>query len=345
MLAKFGKKAAKFLNRQFALVVIAFFVLSLNVVAAPIEAATAGTNTLINYEPDAVVKANQDIAPYVPIINKAEQKELDDQVLSAVVGPQTGYVPKPLLPETIDHRTADLIRRGLRKETVTHTVEQGETLSEIAHNYGLNVATVLRDNDMTLADMDKIKPGTQLSIASESSTDAVAWLDHLKEDEQKAQEKAEKERQAKLAAASKTKSKPALISASSGGSSDGGGSGKFRMPIIGARTCYNGYHSWAIDCPAPIGSAVVAAAGGTVTIADGSGYNGGYGITIVINHGNGWETRYAHMSGLLVNVGEKVSTGEQIGKSGNTGHSTGPHLHFETHYNGQRINPINLVPL
>lgn len=341
MLAKFGKKAAKFLNRQFAFVVIAFFVLSLNVVAAPVETGLAGTNTLINYEPDAVVKANQDIAPYVPIISQADKKELDDQVLSAVVGPQTGYVPKPLLAETIDHRTADLIRRGLRKETVTHTVEQGETLSEIAHNYGLNVATLLRDNDMTLADIDKIKPGAQLSIAPESSTDAVAWLDRLKVDERKAKEKAEQERLKKLAASSKSKSRTVFSSASAGGSA--GGSGKFRMPIIGARSCYNGYHSWAIDCPANIGSPVVAAAGGTVTVADAAGYNGGYGKTVVVTHGNGWVTRYAHMSNVQVSNGDRVSAGEQIGKSGNTGHSTGPHLHFESHYNGQRINPLNVI--
>ena len=69
---------------------------------------------------------------------------------------------------------------------------------------------------------------------------------------------------------------------------------------------------------------------GEVIIARGNGaYNGGYGNYIVIKHSNGTQTLYAHLSKVSVSVGDEVNTGEVIGKSGNTGRSTGPHLHFE----------------
>lgn len=84
----------------------------------------------------------------------------------------------------------------------------------------------------------------------------------------------------------------------------------------------------AIDMGTPVGSTVMAAAEGTVVIARG-GWNGGYGNYVVIDHPNGTKTLYAHNSRLLVRVGDKVGRGQAIAKSGSTGRSTGPHLHFE----------------
>ncbi len=84
-----------------------------------------------------------------------------------------------------------------------------------------------------------------------------------------------------------------------------------------------------VDIAAPLGTPVVASAGGTVIIARSSGWNGGYGLYVVISHSNGTQTLYAHLSSVNVSVGDSVSKGQVIGKVGNTGKSTGPHLHFE----------------
>ena len=88
-----------------------------------------------------------------------------------------------------------------------------------------------------------------------------------------------------------------------------------------------------IDIGVPTGTPVYAVQAGTVTLA---GVEGGYGNSVVIAHTDAISTRYGHNSELLVKVGDKVAKGQMIAKSGNTGHSTGPHLHFEFVYNGQR---------
>lgn len=96
-----------------------------------------------------------------------------------------------------------------------------------------------------------------------------------------------------------------------------------------------------IDYGAPYGSDIVAAASGTVLVA---GYNsGGYGNYVVINHGGGITTLYAHASRLCVSAGQSVSQGQVIAKVGSTGMSTGPHLHFEVLVNGAHTNPANYV--
>ena len=110
------------------------------------------------------------------------------------------------------------------------------------------------------------------------------------------------------------------------------GFGWRRHPVFGGRRHHNG-----IDIAAPHGANVVAADRGTVMI---SGYSSGYGNYIVINHGNGMTTLYAHLSSRRVSVGTTVSRGQVIGLIGSTGVSTGPHLHFEVSVNGSRVNPI-----
>lgn len=95
-----------------------------------------------------------------------------------------------------------------------------------------------------------------------------------------------------------------------------------------------------IDIANSRGTNILAAAKGTVTFA---GYKGGYGKTIIINHGHGFTTLYAHNSSLLVNVGDKVDKGDIISKMGNTGRSTGNHLHFEIHKSNKPIDPISII--
>jgi len=95
-----------------------------------------------------------------------------------------------------------------------------------------------------------------------------------------------------------------------------------------------------IDVGAPTGTSIKAAAGGTVIF---SGWKGTLGKLIVISHGNGIQTYYAHCSSLLVSSGQAVSAGQLIAKVGSTGRSTGPHLHFEIRVNGTAINPLNYI--
>ncbi|PLX31306.1 MAG: peptidase M23 [Clostridiales bacterium] len=97
-----------------------------------------------------------------------------------------------------------------------------------------------------------------------------------------------------------------------------------------------------IDIGMSTGTSVRAADGGVVTFA---GYKSGYGYVVFIDHGANMESRYAHLSKILVSKGQKVYKGEQIALSGNTGVSTGPHLHFEIRKNGVPQNPRNYVKL
>lgn len=97
-----------------------------------------------------------------------------------------------------------------------------------------------------------------------------------------------------------------------------------------------------IDIDGGAGDPVYAADNGVVVYA---GWNNwGYGNVIVLNHGNGWQTLYAHLSALYVGCGQSVFQGSSIGAFGSTGNATGPHLHFEMMYNGTKVNPWDYLP-
>ncbi|MBS6397903.1 MAG: peptidoglycan DD-metalloendopeptidase family protein [Clostridiales bacterium] len=95
-----------------------------------------------------------------------------------------------------------------------------------------------------------------------------------------------------------------------------------------------------IDWAVPTGTAVRASCGGTVVSA---GWSSGYGYCITLRHPDGRQTRYAHLSKILVSSGQKVDQNQKIGLSGNTGRSTGPHLHFEIIINGSHVNPLKYI--
>ena len=107
-------------------------------------------------------------------------------------------------------------------------------------------------------------------------------------------------------------------------------------PVTGVYKLHTG-----VDLRASKGTKIYAANSGTVTTA---GYNTAYGYYVVINHGGGVATLYAHMSKMAVKKGQTVSQGTIIGYVGSTGYSTGPHLHFEIIKGGNYINPITMYP-
>lgn len=180
---------------------------------------------------------------------------------------------------------------------VRHVVKSGDTLASIAKKYG--------------GDADEILAYNQLTSASELSIgDTVIIPDGT------------------IAAPAPVKT--ATPSRTSGATAaTGGGSSGFVNPVPGSvRT--QGIHGYnGVDLAAPAGTAVRAAQAGEVIVARGTGWNGGYGLYVVIKHPNGTQTLYAHLSSLSVTAGDSVVSGQTIGAVGNTGRSTGNHLHFE----------------
>ncbi len=120
----------------------------------------------------------------------------------------------------------------------------------------------------------------------------------------------------------------------------------FQWPLLGPINSYFGPgHPLGIDIGTnrQIGLPIVASLDGTVVFAGGNPCCS-YGLYVILRHGNGFETRYAHFSRVDVAIGQQVTRGQQIGLSGSTGYSTGPHLHFEIRQNGVPVNPLDYLP-
>lgn len=138
--------------------------------------------------------------------------------------------------------------------------------------------------------------------------------------------------------------KPAKLAVGTKPRPAGVGTGSFAMPASGKLTSNYGAR-WGrmhngIDIGAPVGTPVYASDDGVVTCSE---YKNSFGNIVKIDHGNGYETYYAHNSELLVSVGQTVEKGELIAKVGSTGNSTGPHCHFEIHYKDEILNPMNYL--
>jgi len=196
---------------------------------------------------------------------------------------------------------------------VLYTVKSGDTLSRIAQLYGVDGDKISSCNDLS----GGLKSGQKIIIPGGRKITTTAPAPTY----------------TGISAISN------LISPSTAKTS----AGKMLWPTVGYRITQ--YFSWrhpAIDIANKVGTPVYAADDGVVEISQG-GWNGGYGNTILINHGGGMKTRYAHASKLLAKVGEEVSQGQAIALMGSTGRSTGPHLHFEVIIKGVRYNPLNYL--
>lgn len=167
------------------------------------------------------------------------------------------------------------------------------------------------------------------------------------QEELKQQEEKKKEEAAKIAAAKKATSVSARGTATTrtAGASIPATGATFMRPVNGATITSkygkrsSGFHT-GTDFAIALGTPAYAAASGTVTFA---GWKGSYGYLVIIDHGNGYQTYYAHCSALYVSAGQTVKQGQNISAVGSTGNSTGPHLHFEIRYNGNTLNPQNYV--
>lgn len=118
------------------------------------------------------------------------------------------------------------------------------------------------------------------------------------------------------------------------------GKGTWEMPMQGEITQYYNSGNHGIDIAAPEGTPVKATKKGEVSQV---GWNDIYGNVVIVDHGEGMQSLYGHLSGIDVKVGYPVIAGTKIGTNGNTGRSTGPHLHFEIRKNGATVDPMDYV--
>lgn len=243
---------------------------------------------------------------------------------------------------------ADLTEGNKHGEISTYVVERGDTIQGIAKEFQVSVNTIKWANDLK---SEKLKEGQELvilpitgvrytvkrggtiqDIVKKYGGDAeeVALYNGVSLDEELAAgtEVIVPHGEIIEAPAPKLKKQnPTSRSRLSGGPSY---TGYYVHPLnyMGVKT--QGIHGWnAVDLGAPVGTPIIAAAAGTVVISKQPGWNGGYGAYVVIKHDNGTQTLYAHMSTNITSMGQSVGQGQTIGYVGNTGKSTGPHLHFE----------------
>lgn len=251
-----------------------------------------------------------------------------------------------------------------------YVVQEGDTVTKLARKFHVNPNTIIKNNDRKKLKADRMVPGTRLTILP---VDGIAHpvekgetiaelakrykkpMDEIIEvnDLDNPHMIVEKQRliipnaselrlrpQESLPTAAHTQAGKLRSAARKHGYTRTGN--RLSWPSAGIVTSNFGWRWFrmhqGIDVAAPIGTPIRAVKEGRVVA---SGWMGGYGYAVDVDHGNGLVTRYAHCSELHVRVGQLVSRGQVLAAMGSTGHSTGPHLHFEVHLNGEPVNPRN----
>jgi LysM repeat protein len=261
------------------------------------------------------------------------------------------------------------VRQFRGGEIITHVVSDGETLSSIAQRYGLQVSTLLWENKLN--ERSPIRSGMELRIlpidgvrhqvargesiftiarrygldVSQAQVIVDYPFNEFLNDETFALATGQfvmvpdGVMPAPQAPAVTRPAVPVAQLTPTAGSVTAAGS--FVWPAAGRITQgYRFYHK-AIDIANRAGGPILTADSGTVTAAGWA--NGGYGIHVVVDHGNGFQTLYAHLSVLQVSVGQTVNRGDVLGQMGNTGRSTGTHLHFEIRQGGVFHDPMQYL--
>lgn len=280
-------------------------------------------------------------------------QDFDDNTITS-----GGALVKPVLPTSSNLAS--------RTEAVEYVVEEGDTVTSIAAKFGISINTILWENNLTAYTI--IRPGQKIIIlpisgvrhkvvsgdsvgkiakkytASEEDIiefNRLASANDLKVGERLIIPGGKKPQVTQTFTLRKlTPSKTADTAASS---LTFPGIEKFIWPATCRRiTQYFTWRHSGVDIACKKGSSILASADGVVIRAEG-GWNGGYGIIVVLDHGNNMQTVYAHLNQMYVNIGDTVKAGQAVGAEGTTGRSTGPHVHFEIRDNGRRINPLSIV--
>lgn len=178
---------------------------------------------------------------------------------------------------------------------VRHVVKEGETISTIAKKYGGNIEEILDYNQLASANAVSVGDTVVVPNGQVKNTPTIARA-----------------------------AKPTSVSGTVNTSNN-----KLSHPLPGAIRTQSVHGNNGVDLAAPMGTPIRAAAAGEVIVSKGSGWNGGYGVYLVIKHPDGTQTLYSHNSSNAVGVGEYVEQGQVIAYVGSTGRSTGPHVHFE----------------
>ncbi len=234
------------------------------------------------------------------------------------ISPETILGGNPRLSEEASALQTGTVLIILPIDGVLHDVRAGETLERIAEYYSVTPEDIINYEANNLEFPFRLYAGTQIMVPG-GVREVFVW------------------------------SAPAPVQRSSGSGSTGSGvelvvtgTGTFIWPVGYRRiTQHFWYGHPAIDIGTPEGTPVVASDTGTVTWAGWNIY--GYGNLVVINHGNGYETYYGHLSQINVGVGQAVYQGSVIGATGNTGRSSGPHLHLEIRYYNSFLEPLSTL--
>ncbi len=267
------------------------------------------------------------------------------------------------------------IPKRVRRDVTKYTVQSGDTVSDIAEQFGVSPDSILWANPKLEDNPDMLSLGQVLNVPPTSgvlytvqSGDTVQKIANNLKGKKKVDDIVQaivslefnKERHGldppaypliagqflMVPGGTKPYIAKAVNTYSSGPvpSRAARGTGRFGWPVSGRITQkYYARHP-GIDVAAPKGTPVLAADAGYVTFAGWDNERVSYGYMILINHGNGYVTRYAHLSAFIVSVGASVKKGQLIGRVGSTGNSTGPHLHFEVIRGGGRLNPFSVLP-
>ncbi len=255
--------------------------------------------------------------------------------------------------------TSTFISTKPRDSVISYEVKSGDTLAELSRRFDISVDTIkwandLEDDTITAGDklqippvsgvVHKVKSGdTIYSIAKRYNTDAQKIVNFPFNEFSDPDTFAITPGQAIIVpGGTPPQEQPsAPIQLAPQFLAGQRGSGSFIWPTSGGITQYPVWYHMAVDIANNAAPPVLAADSGTVSFA--GCINWGYGCHIIIDHANGYQTLYGHLSSLGVSAGQGVSKGEAIGTMGSTGRSTGIHLHFEVRSGGQLLNPLSFL--
>lgn len=280
---------------------------------------------------------------------------LADSYQGAIPSTVSEYTPPSAVLTSLDlseYGVQTTFSEKPRDQVISITVQSGETLSKLAEKYGVSVDTIKWANDMKRDSLSigqelkippvtgivhKVKEGeTVYSIAKKYKTDAQKIVNFPFNDFADLDTFALNSGQTLVVPDGVQPEARAIAFVAPPVSA--GGSGQFVWPVGGLITQYPVWYHMALDIANPTSPGIAAADSGTVTLVEYLRY--GYGQHVIVGHGEGLSTLYAHLSDIYVKPGDTVTRGQIIGKMGSTGRSSGTHLHFEVRKNGITVNPL-----